>query len=169
MLSFDPPQIIDRFNLDSLDPIRRAQFYVAIGLAVGTPEEGEGEAEAEQDGMPSPEVLEQQLRRCEGMFYYWEWYRGHEGGRYAYDGWFLGGDCGSVFHADSAIETGVVMTQSSIYAESKHPEVVELAAAVRVAYRDARPKYDRQANRAYWSAYQAKLGREIEEGEFGED
>src|SRR5690606_37624188 len=126
---------------------------------------------AENGGVPSPEVFEKQLRRCEGMFYYWQWYRGHEHGRHAYDGWFLGDDCGSVFHADSATETGVVMTQSSIYSENKQTASEELAAAVKAAYRAARPKWDRQANDAYWDDYQAKLGREIEEedeGDFGE-
>jgi hypothetical protein len=67
MLSFDPPQIIDRFNLDQLDPTRRAQFYVALGLAVGSPRERN--ATAEHGGVPSPEVLEKQLRCCEGMYY----------------------------------------------------------------------------------------------------
>jgi hypothetical protein len=167
MLSFDPPQTVDRFNLGKLDPIRRAQFYVAIGLAVGSP--NERNAAAKNGGVPAPEVLEKQLRRCEGMFYSWQWYRGHDEGRHAYDGWFLGDDCGSVFHADSATETGVVMTQSSIYAETKQVSE-EFVAAVKAAYRAARPKYDSNANNAYWEDYQAKLGRKIEEeNDFGED
>jgi hypothetical protein len=161
-LRFDAPKVIDRFNLSTLDPIRLSQFYVAIGLAVGSPKERN--AAAESGGKPSDEVFEQQLRRCENEFMRWEWYRGYLDDRHEYDAWFLGGDCGSVFHADGPIETGVVMTQSSIHAEDTRTKQ-DFVDAIKAAYKAARPKFDPEEQAEYWAQYQVQLGREIEEGD----
>lgn len=161
-IRFDTPKVIDRFNLAQLDAIRTAQFYVALGLAVGSPKERR--AAADNGGKPSDEVLEQQLRRCENNFHRWEYFRGFDGDRHAYDAWFLGDDCGSVFHADGAIETGVVMTQSSIYAEDDRA-TEEFADAIKAAYKSARGEFDPDEHAEYWAEYQFKLGREIEEGD----
>ena len=161
-IRFDAPKIVDRFNLGQLDPIRLAQFYAALALAVGSPKERRAAADA--GGKPSAEVLEEQLRRCENNFHRWEYFRGYEGDRHAYDGWFLGDDCGCVFHADGARETGVVMTQSSIHAE-KGRATPELAHEIEAAYREATPEFDPDEQAEYWAEYQFKLGREIEEGD----
>lgn len=169
-IRFDAPKVIDRFNLSQLDSIRTAQFYVALGLAVGSPKERN--AAAASGGKPSDEVLEQQLRRCEANFFRWEYFRGYEGDRHAYDGWFLGDDCGSVFHAgddagdDRAVrETGVVMTQSSIYSEDEQRAPQALVDAIKAAYRAARGEFDPDEQAEYWANYQLALGREIEEGD----
>ena len=162
-IRFDAPKVIDRFNLSQLDPIRLAQFYLAIGLAVGSPKERK--AAAATGGKPSDEVLEQQLRRCEAMFYRWEYFRGYEDDRHEYDGWFLGDDCGSVFHADGPTETGVVMTQSSIYSEGEKRAPPAFVDALEAAYRAARGDFDADEHAEYWADYQNKLGREIEEGD----
>jgi hypothetical protein len=164
-IRFDAPQVIDRFNLSQLDAIRTAQFYLALGLAVGTPKERK--AAAATGGKPSDEVLEQQLRRCENNFFRWEYFRGYEDERHAYDGWFLGDDCGSVFHADGPTETGVVMTQSSIYAEDERATQA-FVDAIKAAYRAAKGEFDPDEHAEYWAEYQFKLGREIEEGEEGD-
>lgn len=162
-IRFDAPNVIDRFNLSQLDATRLAQFYVALGLAVGSPKERN--AAAANGGKPTDEVLEQQLRRCESNFFRWEYFRGFEGDRHAYDGWFLGDDCGSVFHADGPRETGVVMTQSSIYSEDEERAPEALVAAIKAAYRTAKGEFDPDEQAEYWAEYQFKLGREIEEGD----
>jgi hypothetical protein len=162
-IRFDAPKVIDRFNLSQLDATRLAQFYVALGLAVGSPKERN--AAAATGGKPSDEVLEQQLRRCEANFFRWEYFRGHDGEPHAYDGWFLGDDCGSVFHADGVRETGVVMTQSSIYSEDDKKAPQAFVDAIKAAYRAARGEFDPDEHAEYWAEYQAKLGREIEEGD----
>jgi hypothetical protein len=167
-IRFDAPKVIDRFNLSQLDDIRTAQFYVALGLAVGSPKERN--AAAATDGKPSDEVLELQLRRCEANFFRWEYLRGYDEERHAYDGWFLGGDCGSVFHASGPSETGVVMTQSSIYSEDEQRAPKTLADAIKAAYKTACGVFDPDEQADYWASYQLALGREIEDGdEDGDD
>jgi hypothetical protein len=161
-IRFDAPKVIDRFNLAKLDAIRTAQFYVALGLAVGSPKERK--AAAESDGKPTDEVLEQQLRRCENNFVRWEYFRGYEDDRHTYDAWFLGEECGSVFLADGPIETGVVMTQSSIHAEDGRASPA-LAEAIDAAYQAARGEFDPDEQAEYWAEYQFKLGREFEQGD----
>lgn len=160
-IRFDAPQVIDRFNLSQLDATRTAQFYLALGLAVGSPKERK--AAQASGGKPSDEVLEQQLRRCEANFFRWEYFRGYDDDRHAYDGWFLGDDCGSVFHADGVRPTGVVMTQSSIYAEDEQLAPQAFVDAIKVAYRKARGEFDPDEHAEYWGVYQYKLGREIDE------
>jgi hypothetical protein len=162
-IRFDAPQVIDRFNLSQLDAIRSAQFYLALGLAVGSPKERN--AALANGGKPSDEVLEQQLRRCEANFFRWEYFRGYDGDRHAYDGWFLGDDCGSVFHADGTRETGVVMTQSSIDSEDEQRAPQAFVDAIKAAYRAARGEFDPDEHAEYWANYQYALGREIEEGD----
>jgi hypothetical protein len=161
-IRFDAPKVIDRFNLSKLDDIRTAQFYAALGLAVGSPKERR--AAAATGGKPSDEVFEQQLRRCENNFMRWEYFRGYEDDRHAYDAWFLGDECGSVFHADGANETGVVMTHSSICAanERASPALVD---AIEAAWQAARGEFEPDEHAEYWADYQFKLGREIEEGD----
>jgi hypothetical protein len=162
-IRFDAPKVIDRFNLSKLDEIRTAQFYLALGLAVGSPKERKA-AQAD-GGKPSDEVLEQQLRRCEASFYRWEYFRGYDEERHAYDGWFLGDDCGSVFHAHGPIETGVVMTQSGIYAEDEKQAPQAFVDAIKAAYQAAKGEFDPDEQAEYWANYQLALGREIEEGD----
>lgn len=166
-IRFDAPKVIDRFNLSQLDALRTAQFYVALGLAVGSPKERK--AAQAGDGTPTAEVLEQQLRRCETNFFRWEYFRVYDEERHAYDAWFLGDDCGSVFHADltdgAPRETGVVMTQSDIYSEDEKRAPQAFVDAIKAAYRAAKGEFDPDEQAEYWANYQLALGREIEEGD----